>query len=347
MKRLYYVLLALMLVAGFGLPFSPVYAAPLTSVSDTLSTLTQSVVANHTISFVATSGVVATGTITIVFPDSFASGLNGIAFGDLDMTDNGSEIALAAAASGSTWGVGVATRTITITSDSGSITAGHTVVIEIGTNATTGVQGDTQIVNPAQANDIVISITSGTDSGSLAIATLNPSDTVSVTAQVSPTLTFAISDTTIGFGTLSSGAPRYATGNLAGNAAETEAHTLQASTNADNGYTITVTGYTLSTEASGAGNTITAIGAVNTASDFGTEQFGLRMNASGGDGSVVAPYAAAGFALDTAAFPDQVAQSLVPSDTTTYSVRYIANISGSTEAGSYSTTLTYIATANF
>jgi hypothetical protein len=33
--------------------------------------------------------------------------------------------------------------------------------------------------------------------------------------------------------------------------------------------------------------------------------------------------------------------------TTTYSVRYVANISDSTEPGSYATTLTYIATANF
>ena len=85
-----------------------------------------------------------------------------------------------------------------------------------------------------------------------------------------------------------------------------------------------------------------------TASTIGSEQFGLRMNASGGIGTVVAPYAtAAQFAFDSLNFPDQVASATGASANTTYSVRYIANIASNTEAGAYTSTLTYVATANF
>jgi hypothetical protein len=106
---------------------------------------------------------------------------------------------------------------------------------------------------------------------------------------------------------------------------------------------MTLNGATLTSGA----NTITAIGSANTTSAAGTEQFGLRMTATGGSGTVSAPYAAAGFAFDTAAFPDQVASATGASANTTYSVRYVANITGSTEAGAYTATLTYVAVANF
>ena len=107
---------------------------------------------------------------------------------------------------------------------------------------------------------------------------------------------------------------------------------------------ITVEGNTLTSGA----HTITAVGSTNTASSPGTEQFGLRMTATGGNGTVSAPYAAAGFALDTAAFPDVVASDPDGDDVSTaYSLRYIANITNATEAGSYTATFTYVATATF
>ncbi|MEK7510372.1 MAG: hypothetical protein AAB567_02320 [Patescibacteria group bacterium] len=159
-----------------------------------------------------------------------------------------------------------------------------------------------------------------------------------------PTLTFSISDNSVGFGTLSASAVRYATGDGAGSSTEVQAHTLTASTNATNGYMITVEGNTLTSGA----HTITAVGSTNTASSPGTEQFGLRMTATGGNGTVSAPYAAAGFALDTAAFPDVVASDPDGDDVSTaYSLRYIANITNATEAGSYTATFTYVATATF
>jgi len=339
-KKIYTILLALLLVAVFN-PITTVKAAALTNVSDTLSTLTELTAADHTIVFTTPSGVAAGETITITFPDSFASGLNGVDFADMDLND-GSEITLAATCSGATWGAAVSGRTITFTSCTDAIDPASTVTIEIGLNAS---GGDTQIVNPVAADSLNIDI-AGTmaDSGSLAISIISD-DSISVTASVDPTITFAINeaDMTIGFGTLSDSAARYATGDGNGSAVETEAHTMSCSTNADHGYSITINGTTLTSGS----NTIDAIGAVNSASNPGTEQFGLRMTASGGSGAVSAPYAASGFAFDTASFPDEVAAASGPSTTTTYSVRYLANISSTTEAGSYTTTLTYVATATF
>jgi hypothetical protein len=315
-KKLYTILLALLLVAVFN-PITTVKAAALTSVSDTLSTLTESTVANHTIVFTTPTGVAAGETIAITFPASFTDGLNGVDFGDMDLNDGG-EITLAAVCSGASWGAAVDTDTVTFTSCTDAISAASTVTVEIGLNAS---GGNTQIVNPVAADDLNMDI-AGTmvDSGSLAISIISD-DSIGVTASVDPTITFTITeaDMAIGFGTLSDGAARYATGDGNGNAAEIEAHTMGCSTNADNGYSITINGTTLTS----GGNTIDAIGAVNSA------------------------YLAGGFAFDTASFPDEVAAASGPSTATTYSVRYLANISSTTEAGSYATTLTYIATATF
>ena len=162
----------------------------------------------------------------------------------------------------------------------------------------------------------------------------------------SQTLTFSISANTIAFGTLNSAAARFAN-TTTGSASEVEAHTLSVSTNAASGYTVTIKGATLTH--TNPVFTITAIGGTNTASSPGSEQFGLRMTATGGIGTVTSPYAASGFAYaGTAATPSQIASATSGDGvTTTYSARYLANIANTTEAGSYSATLTYVATGNF
>ena len=131
-----------------------------------------------------------------------------------------------------------------------------------------------------------------------------------------------------------------------GTTTEAAAHTIDASTNGANGYGITIQGTTLTS----GGPTITAIGGTAAASTVGSEQFGLRMTASGGNGSVSAPYndTTPKWAFDTGSFPDQVASDGDGDDvTTTYSAYYIGNISANTEAGAYNATLTYVITANF
>ncbi len=158
----------------------------------------------------------------------------------------------------------------------------------------------------------------------------------------SSSLSFSISDNTIEFGALTASDDTFAD-NSAGNATEVEAHTLAAATNATNGYTITVQGATLTSGS----YTIDAIGGTNTASASNTEQFGLRASDTG-TGSVSSPYAASGFAYAaTASTPSILGTGTGDSTTTTFSLRYVANITTATEPGSYTAALSYIATANF
>lgn len=163
---------------------------------------------------------------------------------------------------------------------------------------------------------------------------------------VPPSITFSISTTTLYFGGLSSFVTRYASwNNIDGSATEVEAHSLSVKTNTLNGYTVNVQGDTLKSGAS----IITAIGNTNTVPAVGTNQFGLRMTAAGGVGTVSSPYSAVGFAYNaTASSSSQVASaSSGDNATTTYSVRYVANVLGITTTGSYTANLVYVATANF
>lgn len=350
--KLTFVLRLLMAVALLGTFFpaaKPAQAAALTALSDTMSSSKVNTASSHVIRFTTPTGASDnTDTIIITFPSDFdftSKTIGTVSFTHGATTGAENTETLAASASATAWGAefsGTENRVLTLTAPTdgvgaATLSATHKVIITYNS---------TNSINPSSANSYAIAI-SGTfgDTGSITVNILND-DQVSVSATVAQSLTFSISDSTIGFGTLSSSAARYATGDTAGDASETEAHTLIVGTNAANGYTLTLNGSTLTCSGC-SGATIDAIGSSNTASSTGTEQFGLRMTASGGSGAVTAPYAAAGFAFDTAAFPDQVASAGAASANTTYSVRYLANIASSTEAGSYSSTLTYTATANF
>lgn len=169
---------------------------------------------------------------------------------------------------------------------------------------------------------------------------------ICATASDAPqSLTFSISDATIGFGTLLSAAARYATGDILGSGSDTSAHTISASTNAENGYNITISGSTLTCSSCGP-DTITAIGATPTASSPGTSQFGIRSIPTG-TGSVLSPYNTASWALDTASFPDPIISGLGDGLTTNYAMHYLTNISSLTKAGNYTTVITYTITSSF
>jgi hypothetical protein len=158
-------------------------------------------------------------------------------------------------------------------------------------------------------------------------------------------ISFSISTTTVYFGSLSSGSSRYASStNTLGSDSEVEAHSLSIVTNATN-YSLYVQGQTLTTGA----YTVNAIGGTNTAPSVGTEQFGLRAVASGGAGTVSSPYAASGFAYAATATTSSQLGSQTGSNnaTTTFSIRYLANIASNSEAGNYNSNLTYIVTPSF
>jgi hypothetical protein len=337
-------------------------AAALTNSYNTMSRLSVDAASDHAIQFRTPTGVSTGQTIVVTFPADFDGSNDGqgaLDFSDVDLfedttpdnvCDGTAETLVASGATSAQWNAAFSStenRVLTLTSGGASaiIAAASEVCIKIGENATGG-SANSQYINTSTDGSkiITLSVGSGADTGSVTVNILS-NDQVSVTATVAQSITFSVSDNTIEFGSLSASAATYAD-DSGGNAAEVEAHTLIVGTNAANGYTLTATGTTLTCSACG-NTTITAIGSSNTASSAGTEQFGIRMTASGGSGAVSAPYADSGFAFDSAAFPDEVAASTVASSNTTYSVRYLANITSATEAGAYSTAMTYVATANY
>ncbi len=352
LRQITYLIVAFFVVFALSFPALPAYAASLTSLSDTLSTLAENTDANHTIQFTTPTGVVAGETITVTFDTDFDTA--SITEDDVDVEDDSVDLTTAADCSGSEEaGVSIAADVLTIeicTGDGGDIAASSVVTIEIGDNATASGTGSNQITNPASAESSQIDI-AGTmaDSGSLTVTSI-ADDSVAVSGQVDPTITFSISDTSIGFGDLSASTGRWATGDANGGdasdpATPTAAHTLSVATNADNGWAITYYGATLTS-----GSNTIDVASVDEDSDGtpGSEEFGISASTDG-DSTVATGYLrdnAADFTFVASTTTTLISES-APTATETISVSYLANISGNTEAGDYSTAITYIATATF
>jgi hypothetical protein len=196
------------------------------------------------------------------------------------------------------------------------------------------------VVNPSATNSTFFfrmttysdaSWTTSIDTGTVATSTAGQ---INVTASVDETLTFTLASATVALGTLSSSSTRSATS------------TMSASTNAATGYNITVSGSTIAGLATSASPIVSGIG---------TSQFGINLAANATPSVGSAPSGGSGAAGTGYGVVDQfkfltgstVASASAPTNSTTYTVSYIANITPSIAAGSYSTSLTYVATANF
>jgi trimeric autotransporter adhesin len=346
LSKVFSVTLALVLTIATMFPVSTAYAASLTTLSDTMSSQTVSATSSHTMRFLTPSGATSsTDTIVITFPATYdftGKAISSVSLTHGTTTGLENTETLAAAPSVTSWGAvfsGASNRVLTLTPPTDGIGTHalmpNTRVIITYTSASS--------TNPTTPGSYTTTISGNFgDVGDLTNVILS-SNQVNIDATVSQTMTFTISTTSISFGTLSAVAARFASSTAAGSASEGEAHNIIVGTNASAGYTLTATGTTLTYGT----NTIAPIGGANTLSATGTEQFGLRAVASGGSGTVSAPYAAAGFAYATSSFPSAIATSNVASANTTYSMRYLANISSLTEAGIYTAALQYVATANF
>ena len=162
--------------------------------SDTMTRLKISTAADHEIAFRLTLGtnVTENETIEIAFSSGFAANLNGIDCEDIDLLDdavqeNLNSVGGGCGATATLWGATVAGGKLTLTAPSNAATyiAGSSdVIVRIGTNATFGASGNTQIINPAIPGSYVINI-GGTfgDAKGLAVAIL-ASEQVGVTARV-------------------------------------------------------------------------------------------------------------------------------------------------------------------
>ncbi len=172
------ILITVLTLTSFFVGFNQSAASKLSSVSDTMSRQKIGVSANHEIIFTLAGGSAVTEneTITIIFPTGFASGLNSIECGDVDLLDDGVQENFAAspgcAADADEWGAAVSTRTLTLTAPSTAATyinASSVVTLRVGTNTTEEGVGNAQIVNPGSAGSKVINI-GGTFGDSIEIA---------------------------------------------------------------------------------------------------------------------------------------------------------------------------------
>lgn len=355
------------LMWSLGLPsvrFSE--AANVTSFSDTISDSAPSASADHTIQYTVpagSAGVEAGETITVTFPAGFNMGA--VAFGDIDLSINAVDQTLAAAPAGATWGAVVAGQVLTLTSDTGVANAGEVVIIKIGTNATGGTN---QIANHASEGSYDISVVSGTggnnDTGTTKIVVLTA---VTVTAAVDTIFTFKVEGTSAGTlintqattGAVSSTSMAF--GDLTAGNATTTAQLLTVSTNATNGYIVTVqvdgdlqssTGATIdgfdgATDPTAWASPAGTLGDPTTYGHWGVTSddtsITSRAGAEFGDNLFIA-------ATTT---PQEVMQFGGPTNGTgqgegTTTVGYRVEISALQEAGDdYSTTLTYVATPTF
>lgn len=230
---------------SFGLPtLHFVDAANITTVSDTLSDSAPSASSTHTIVFTTPSGVAAGETIVIDFNGDFNP--SALDFADMDLASSSGDYTLVAdgAETGNQWGVLTTASTITFTSDTAVLAPNATVTIQIGTNATFGSTGNTNIVNPAGEGSYDIDISAGSqDSGATVVVILND---VLVTATVDTVFTFSVSgvgggqsvngDTTTG----TSSTTTIPFGTLVDGVATTTAQDLVVNTNATNGYVVTI-----------------------------------------------------------------------------------------------------------
>jgi hypothetical protein len=214
----------------------------------------------------------------------------------------------------------------------------------------------THETNPSSAGSYTVAITTtaaSPDTGTMAVPIVASatSAVVAVSATVLPIITFANDHNSVGFGNLSYTAATYANSGGTGASSDTTAHTLTIVTNAPSGYSLTYNGANLTSGSNhiptGNGTTTIGSGASGTP---GTEQFAISATAPT-TGTIASGYANVGSGSDAWKFVPSTATTLAssagPAASDAIAMHYLANIAGSTPVGTYTTSITYIATGNF
>lgn len=361
-RRVTSLVAVLALLVSMNMVYVPnAHAAQMGQIKLVQSRIKAATLTNATLQFTIPTGVDAsTDTITITFDSGYDLGTFALTDYDFEVGNSATcssasftDKTLAASAAAATWGIattGTPKRIVTLTAPTdattGEVTAGRCVQLIIGSDAAAGGAGATVATNPSAGNyDVDITSELGTtdDSGSGSVSII-ADEQVTVAATVDPSITFTVTDNSVGFGTLSASAAQYATGDLAGSASDTVAHTMTVATNALTGWAVSYNGATL-TSGSNTINVATITGDPNGTPT--TEQFAINASTDG-DSTIASGYERASnnwkFVASTTS---TLASEIVATATETLSVGMLANIAATTEAGSYSTTLTYIASSNF
>lgn len=167
----------------------PVFAATLTSMSDTMSEHQVSRGGNHTIRFRTPTGVDASSdTITLTFAPGF--GLSTITSGDVSLTHgpvSGEETTetVAATAVAGVWGASVSGQVLTLTPPTnaalGEITALDYVIVKIGTHVLGGTH---KITNPPIIGSFVLSLAGSFGDAGGMLLPIASADTVTIVASI-------------------------------------------------------------------------------------------------------------------------------------------------------------------
>jgi hypothetical protein len=347
LNKIYSLILVGLLVFAF---IPKTQAAALSTLSDTMTRIKVSQYSNHTIQFTSPTGVAASATIIITFPNAGSAndfvGQSGIDYTDVDVKDDGTDVALLGSPSGTTWGAafsGTYLNVLTLTNGSTAVAGGSVINIEIGNHATFGTTGDRQMANPNSAGSKTITI-AGTfgDTGNIAVP-IATEDQVVISASVDPSISFQISSNTAALGTLTTGAVASAT-----------AITLTMGTNAASGYVVTIqdegSGSSDGLYKSSAPQKLIDSGSVDPLT-AGTEGYGVKGVSGTGSPTIVAPYLTSN--ADGVGALQRTPQNFctysgptgATNQTATLTVK--AAIGASTPAGSYADTITLIMTGNF
>lgn len=349
-KKLFALLSAVAMFLGV---VESAHAGFISNFSDTQSTVKINTNSAHVLRFTTPSGASTAGqTIIITFPSASGYNFTNKATSTVTFTHGASTglentETFAGAPTASAWGIafsGTASTTLTLTAPTDGV---GTAAVAVNDKIIISLP-NTNALNPTGIGSYAITV-GGTfgDVGTTTVAIIT-NDTVAVSAIVAQSISFAISANSINFGTLTTGAVRYASSTGAGDATENIAHTLAVATNAPSGYTITASGTTLTNQQNTAYK-ITEMGSVPASSTPGTKQFGVRATKAGGvNGTVAAPYAqSTSYGYNATSSAQTFASGTTATATETYSLRYMANISATTEAGNYATNIVYVAAANF
>lgn len=337
--------------------YSTAQAANLTLVSDTLSDSDLSVTSAHTIAFTIPTGSTldATDAFTITFPAGF-TGVNTVVGGDLTITVNGSP-----ANDDSFTAVG---QVLTISLDT-TASAGQEVVVAIA---------DGKITNPGTTGSYEIVIATPTDTGKTRVAII---DNVLVTAVVNTTFDFTITGlatSTAINGTTTTGSTSPTTipfGVLTAGQIKTLAQRLNVTTNAKNGFVVTIqqdsnlqssTGADIDGFADGGYDDTPAVWASPSNSLLDENTYG-HWGITTEDGNLQGAgtnFAAANTWVSASTTPRAIMAHNGPSDGTTQTADSTGDDVGQTDVGfqieitplqeaadDYNTTLTYIATPTF
>lgn len=340
-----------------------VEAGNLTSVSDTLTDSEPGGTPVHTIGMTIPNGMNIGMTFEVTFPAGFD--LTGLNISDISMTVDGNATTTGAAAGAGTWGVATSGQTITFeTPTDYGVASSGVLVLTIGSTT------NTTILNPSATGTQQISIGGGgstmQDNGYARVVIL---ENVLVTATINTTFTFFVSGTTTG--AICNGAdPTFADstsdalafGVLDAGVSKTLCQDLTVSTNAINGYVVTVEQDTQFQSSTGAdidgfvdGNwtTTPTAWAAPTASVIDEDTWGhWGLTSSDGTTTRAAEFGSAEY-VAASTTPIVIMSHDDPADGTTpgvgrASIGYEVEISALQEAGDdYNTTLTYIATPTF